>query len=113
MSDIVEFLEARIAEDEAAAKQDLDLLPVISYERERIRLPLALVTGMHDPDRVLAECKAKRELIETLRWLEDQHEWAFFDPCVEGAIPKMLSTLAQPYSDHPDFDASWMARGTT
>lgn len=107
MSSIVEFLEARIAEDEAAAKRDLDLMPAINYERERIRLPLALVTGMHNPDRVLAECKAKRAIIETLRWLGNQHEWDFFDPCVESAIPKMLSALAQPYSDHPDFDVSW------
>lgn len=59
----------------------------------------------HDPARVLAECEAKRQIIE---WHDPAH-----DPCDAHdaefkSIPcDTLKALAQPYADHPDFDPSW------
>lgn len=57
----------------------------------------------HDPARVLAECEAKRRIIERLHRLADAGypgEW----PPVDDAVPDVLCLLAQPYADHPDYD---------
>ncbi|WP_375490209.1 DUF6221 family protein [uncultured Jatrophihabitans sp.] len=48
------------------------------------------VLGAPDPRRVLAECAAKRRIVEQ-----------FAD--VDGLLP----LLALPYAGHPDYDASW------
>jgi len=51
----------------------------------------------HDPARVLAECEAKRRIVEYCSYeLGDEYE----------RFP-VLDLLAQPYADHPDFDPAW------
>ncbi len=82
MSDIVAFLLARIGEDEAIAAQ-LDWCPYVG-------------TWEHvEPDRMLAECKAKETLIANL---------------MQSNVPASvrmwcLGTMALPYADHPDYEA--------
>lgn len=117
---IVEFLKARLAEDEAVARaiddKQLDsgwstnynqfglantppgwyITPHIglAYEEEGARHIVR-----HDPARVLREVAAKRAIISdlwsegTLRYAEDTGE--------------ALRALAAVYSDHPDFDLEW------
>lgn len=77
---IAEFLLARIAEDEA--------------EREH----------HYDPARVLAECEAKRRIVN-LSWHhfgEDDYAWG-----MEEAKRQILAVMAAVYSDHPDYREAW------
>lgn len=53
----------------------------------------------HDPARVLAECEAKRRIIEQVRDVEWTSSYAVRD--------FVLEHLALPYADHPDFDPAW------
>jgi hypothetical protein len=103
MSDLTDFLLARIDEDEewarwAGAVQDA--------ERSR---GLAFVSSLGSSSvtsagRVLAECEAKRKIVAEARdyspELEhgDNGEWAF---------DATLRALTLPYADHADYDASW------
>lgn len=90
-----EFLLARIAEDEAMARdaQAANIDTVVHEHIER-----------WDPARVLAECEAKRRIVEEhppfLRHCDTCHELDGPDvsPCLT------LRVLAAVYSDHPDYD---------
>ena len=105
--DIVEFLTARIKEDEAAA---LKLLGD----------PTLAVSGEWYERRLLRECEAKRQLIGIIEaarqsvlatllsqdsadpgWVPDVIEWTTLS----------LHTLALPYADHPEFQAGWRVTG--
>ena len=102
---LTEFLLARIAEDEAAALQ------AVGHE-SRVYWDTAVHAGdiralsvehysRHDPDRVLAECEAKRRIVK------DEIDWMLNDsdsgPCW-GSANRLLRHLALPYADHPDYD---------
>ena len=62
----------------------------------------------HDPARVLAECAAKRRIIEEC---EVFYEDGLADgkPVTSGATLALnvLSALAEAYAHHPDFDHAW------
>jgi hypothetical protein len=51
------------------------------------------------PQRVLAECEAKRAIVDVMAAHRDRYE-AFGDPYV-------LKILASVYRTHPDFDPAW------
>lgn len=73
----------------------------------------------HDPARVLADCMAKRAIVELhepgleLVGIDDsgEEEWR----CPECGLPlfdgrtgcRTLRLLASPFVDHPDFDPAW------
>lgn len=121
ISNIGDFLLARVDEDEAAARSaqpgpwTVDLYDVGNAAGDRVAdLRKEGVTGGYgglldsdavhvvrwNPERVLAECRAKRRLIV-------EH----FGPPVEGpAGPygQTLRLLALPYKDHPDCDPAWV-----
>jgi len=93
---IDEFLESRITEDEVSAtmrechKEDCDWLPNAagySYPCD---------CGV--PERMTAECAAKRRLI---RGLEP------FGELDDMFAPEVLSILASAYASHPDYDSQW------
>jgi hypothetical protein len=90
---ITEFLTARLDEDEAAARENVE------YEDN-----VWETAGWLPPSRVLAEVEAKRRIVEEAdRYspeLEygDNGEWAF---------EVTLRLLALPYADHPDYDEAW------
>ena len=117
---IVEFLEARIAEDESLAQAAIKShAPDEVWESELGSLNLwpedIAFWASQTPYRVLAECAAKRAIIKQheqsgSRWegfpradkqvtycLEDQHA----SPCMT------LSHLAAVYADHPDYQQEW------
>jgi hypothetical protein len=82
---LIDFLLARIAEDEAVARDSLALYGPGS----------SLYVARHDPARVLAECAAKRRIIAA-------HEAADF-----ALNDDVIRLLALPYAEHPDFDEAW------
>lgn len=124
---ITEFLLARIEEDEKYARaaggrrwaswnRSWDATPSrdIADGTERL-FPVPAQYDEHvaqwDPARVLAECEAKRRIVEMhpVYADNDQHdcpgEWPNYagpgDPC-----PTLLA-LASVHADHPDYDAAW------
>lgn len=77
---LVEFLLARVAEVEQAARRATDL---------------GDMEPLWYPDTILAECEAKRRIIE---------EWGPFET-YNGE--ELLKVLALPYADHPDYRQEW------
>ena len=104
---LVEFLSARLDEDEAAA-QEVHLVACEIHPQ-----------GMEDtwctcpiPARVLAEVEAKRRIVEEHSdTKEDVHECqGYIDDRRSVAIWEHCPTLrllALPYADHPDYDEEW------
>jgi hypothetical protein len=120
MTSLAKFLLARIAEDEIGPRKWLE------RQRERTNalmaagepVPLnyrpaddiAVDTWVLVPRRVLAECEAKRRIVE-MHWDTDPS-------CARCANPddemtnepwpcQTLRLLALPYADHPDFQPEW------
>ena len=107
---LTEFLTARFDEDEKAAraaaraagyhwspdpKPGRDGAPSIDRHQAR-----------HDPARVLAECKAKRQIIGHLAAYGREGIEDFRDGYAAG-MWDALRFLAQPYAEHPDYLPEW------
>lgn len=123
---LTSFLLARIAEDETSARRGAEHLGSIGFYEHP--LAAAEVEGIYSgrepiapayefsPDRVLAECEAKRRIVEI-------HELANADQgggvgCMhcdwdrEWGMPTTggcdtLRFLALPYASHPDYNPDW------
>lgn len=156
---IIEFLLARIAEDEQAARlagdvqawRDVDMRDTYLTKDGACFLTVDLnndAAGMywnhaarHFPTRVLAECAAKRAIVELhQQWpvlVQGDPQYDRVDNAAPGAIAlrmsqqiawlteqeyrrrfgsepptaPMLRALAAVYADHPDYDPAW-APGT-
>ena len=80
------FLAARIKEDEEAVRG--------------VRAPWWWENTALDPARVLAECEAKRRIVEHC---EVDHLVA------SPGDPYVLQLLALPYADHSDWREEWRA----
>ena len=133
---LTEFLEARIAEDEAVVTELIaDYMSSLMEERKRYGrpedelTPIAPIETTYDPGqdyslspddyypllnvhpaRVLAECAAKRGLIDKARWADEAGEDALMTAGEYGrasAFEDVLEWLALPYADHPDYDEAW------
>lgn len=115
---LIEFLQTRIAEDEAiavAGRHDEHTTRGKSME-----LRLELVNGYAHvattTTRVLAECASKRRVIDALEVLFD-YEKTYGERLRHTAAEDSvwvisrdaLRALAAPYAAHPDFDPSWGA----
>lgn len=107
---LTEFLLARIAEDEAVARntEDVQGSRIGSWRLAPAYRPTNLVA--YHPARVLAECEAKRRIVgdesdgaalyavhERGLWPDELTRWA----------DQVLATLALPYADHPDYQQEW------
>jgi len=133
---ITEFLLARIADDEAMARYsldgDLEYLPSLTTKRGDV-----LYVGVTNPARVLAECAAKRAIIDFHRsWpvlvetppemttvdgtdpsafayqMTQRIMWATEDEYrkrfgTEPPTAPMLRALAAVYANHPDYQQEW------
>lgn len=118
---ITEFLEARIAEDEAGAIDAAAMLEGRHWEDDGtsvssgedtfwvdglcVRSPemVSAHIARHDPARVLAECAAKRAMVQLLGP-------ALNAPLhhVERALSESaLKHLAAVYKDHPSYQQEW------
>src|SRR6476469_10824346 len=108
---LTEFLLARIADDEGGAHDAMsgEVMgghPVPTFDLE---LSQELVTGFTGfleihPGRVLAECEAKRRIVEMCTpfgWTEDGEP---IGSSYVDAWWEALQNLALPYAKHPDYD---------
>jgi hypothetical protein len=140
--ELSEFLLARIGEDEAVAREALHPDAVspgawvtehhnseyhsepnrahIAEDRSghywsvahEVFIPIAVHIARHAPARVLAECEAKRRIVDLHRAVPvapGRRELT----CVEdGALTwpcPTLRFLAAPYADHSDYCVEWRA----
>lgn len=76
----------------------------------RLQSWVATHIARHDPARVLAECEAKRRIVEEHR-LDQYGDRIACSPCgfwpsADGGCPT-LRLLALPYASHPDYDEAW------
>lgn len=109
---IIDFLEARIAEDEANAHAAFDATAGLEWDTGSGDYVQDYVARWQ-PSRGIAECAAKQAIIAELVKLNDAHEWDSFDTCVEKAIPQLLAYLARPYVEHAEFDPAWKVRSVS
>lgn len=107
---LVEFLEARISEDEEHANAAAHLDERIYGSSLAVAANLVVAVGIAgqnhvrrwEPARALAECEAKRHLIAELA--AGRREDIGIG---QGTAKHLLGILAAPFADHPDFVASW------
>lgn len=95
---ITEFLLARIGEAEVVARSVPDVEPKSSAS---VFTSLHAPTGTVEvsPARVLAECAAKRAIVDSWRRVQSVG--------TNGFGPGALQHLAAVYADHPDYDEAW------
>jgi len=114
---LVEFLTARIAEDEAVAHRASEDPYVRSWPGALMAPALNGDPGTRTvstpPTRVLAECEAKRVLLtKVLEQIESDESTIASEYGTPGTdwtttADMLLHTLAIPYADHPDYLAEW------
>lgn len=108
MSDLTEFLLARIAEDEEAAKRAERWFLVDFNNAENDEHGTR-----HKPARVLVECDVKRQIVAFAdQCHRDEERFGPGDAVMTsryGAALVALRFLALPYAAHPDYDPAWSA----
>lgn len=63
------------------------------------------VDQAHQRTRVLAECEAKRRIVDAAH--ADYEDSLESGDDTTGLAEEVLRALALPYSDHPDYDEAW------
>lgn len=122
MTSLTDFLLARLAEDVERAENERD------FHKDWPDQPGC---GLCDPARVLAECEAKRAIVAEHGPGVDCGDKVYgsivsalpagWVPVEDGTVIarqkfigcRTLMHLAQPYSDHPDFDGVWRVNSAT
>lgn len=120
MNDLVEFLLARIAEDEERSRAAAE---VDGADVMLAALPTQLFDGLRlaFPARVLAECEAQRRIVEAYQdakhHYDEEHDVDGSLKYADGAVweylaklevwEQALKLLALPYADHPDYRDEW------
>ena len=108
--DLADFLQARIAEDEAVARQ-LGQMWALVAEGDRSRLDSGVREGMDAvfsvadgapadsaPSRLVAELDAKRQIVARVTDVARAS-------C--AVCDEVLALLALPYARHPDYREEW------
>jgi hypothetical protein len=104
--ELVEFLLARIADDETFAEMVAGVPKISAGESRRVQegnatfIPLNLASS---PSRVLAECEAKRRIVAGLTGVLGQSRQREQRQNAETT----LRHLAAVYADHPDYRQEW------
>jgi hypothetical protein len=117
--DVVEFLRARLDEDDRLARSALAETPVESGRETRYPYPERLATcmhnGRHGPARVLREVEAKRAILAAWASAESRRppkgEWYEYAQGIgdgrADALRDAVKILAAVYGDHPDYRQEW------
>jgi hypothetical protein len=92
-----EFLLARIAED----KEDV--------ENSRIGdSPQWWMPDQWNRPRALAECEAKRKVVELVAEVQEgRHIASMTSPITQGIGLRILADMGRVYQDHPDYQPEW------
>lgn len=98
LADVIGFLEARIAEDESAARVMVRNVPGAGGAGGPPGWSLC-------PARVLAECAAKRKILGNIPLVTD------ISSQMGGTSQYVLMCLASVYSQHPDYQEGWRVDG--
>lgn len=119
MADLVEFLRARLNEDERLAQAGrvegdlfIDFKPSNGDEKHPGEAALLAHIGNWDPARVLAEVETKRRIIDYCESAIEAGEvkpgstWNDDAAGAEVGVA-VLHLMASPYADHPDYDRAW------
>lgn len=103
--DLIEFLRARLDEDRLTVREaNTSPEMVTGIPRSYAEAPVAIhIARFANPDRVLREIEAKREIVEDCEniiggWNEES---------VKAFAMDMLRNLAKVYNDHPDYRPEW------
>lgn len=88
MSDIIDFLNARITEDETEARRQLEQLGTAAATADL---------------RAFAECEAKRKIIAHFKRID----WGYESAGNQDHIEKFLFIVAEVYAGHPDYNEDW------
>lgn len=124
MTAIADFLLARIAEDEAVVRATLDEHDLLDWTPEvgwppafglagPVDGPSGYIVAIIDPARVLAECEAKRRIVELhYSWSMDAERYPEppFGPILATqahTATTILRSLAAIWADHPDYQQEW------
>jgi hypothetical protein len=110
VTDLADFLLARIAEDEAQARGTSDLAWTAQRRASWHTVDCGYGMGesarvgcsCHVPARVLAMCEAHKEIVA-------EHSFSCGSGDENGAAWRCptLRSLALPYADHPDYREEW------
>ena len=120
MTALLDFLLARIVEDEEAAHA----AEATEWSTTRHRNVKAVDDGLiaavgthsaahiarHDPQRVLAECRAKRRIIRLATEADRAPRFAVPTAPEEArafTLDAVVRALAAVYEDHPDYRPEW------
>jgi hypothetical protein len=101
------FLLARLAEDEEVAHV-FDWSKPTQFETIGMEPSPEYVTVYVSPARVLAECEAKRRIVEA--WAAADRMAGSYpgtDAGIAMGLELAVEFLALPYADHPDYDEAW------
>lgn len=110
---IVEFILARIAEDEELAAAAANAMPPVAALPHLVDDdPLALFVGRWNPWRVMALCVLQRQDVLTHRPIADGLGGWFCSTCDDrrgkpGWPCRPLKLLANGWGDHPHFRPEW------
>lgn len=117
---LLEFLQARLIEDELTALAAVDGSPawrsslafrdvkdelghyVVEADRQHPSVEQAAHIARHCPSRVLAEVEAKRLVIADYLRTD-----ASGDLLERDVVDRVLRQLSSVYADHPDYNPSW------
>jgi hypothetical protein len=113
-ADLVQFLRARLDEDEQRARRAIDGPRNQFVDADSDVVPLLFADDgegeFNLPARVLAEVDAKRQALDHYERIQ-QHvrksdggdDYIF----AEGAVCKQLQYMALPYRERPDYRPEW------
>lgn len=114
--DVIEFLRARLDEDEKIAQatdgdEEVEWFAEQAGDRHHNLPEVGKHIGRWLPTRVLAEVAAKRAVItdhaDALQQRRDRPGDVATTGWILGTL-RAIYLLAQPYSSHPDFDPDWL-----
>ena len=125
--DMAAYLLERIAEDEQAARGAVSDRPgswvqgdndAPGWDRDLVYYhsdwsgwtqfdyeSMAAHVARHDPARVIAECEAKRMVVQRCQWVRD-HSYAYWGPV--GLAEEVLQHLVRVYAGRLDFPPEWL-----
>lgn len=107
---LTDFLLARIAEDEAVAREPHESVRAVRVtDMERVEWDDSCGYARLGLGRILAECEAKRRIVAMHTEVERSinEEWSESEEGEMSAAWAAMTHLAAVYADHPDYDEAW------